>query len=79
MKCPRCVTTSGQLCLEGLRTSSAAVMADSSPVKDFLSTINLGQHRNALKTAGYDDVEDYTQMGANELEATFSMITCAYD
>ena len=64
MKCPRCVTTSGQLCLEGLRTSSAAVMADSSPVKDFLSTINLGQHRNALKTAGYDDVEDYSQMGA---------------
>ena len=41
-------------------------MADSSPMKDFLTTIGLGQHRDALKTAGYDD---YAQMGANELEA----------
>ena len=42
-------------------------MADASPVKDFLGMIGLGQHRDALKMAGYDDVEDYAQMGADKL------------
>ena len=56
--------------LSGNQSVAPQLMADSSPVKDFLTTIGLGQHRDAVKTAGYDDVEDYTQMGANELEAT---------
>ena len=71
---PRCVTTSGQLvwtlaCL-GRRWVGAgmadAVAGEVLPERD---RSRAAPRLHTLKTAGYDDVEDYAQMGADELEA----------
>ena len=51
---------------------AAAVMSggaeEPSPVKAFLSPLNLVEYRNLLKEQGYDDPSDYGNMTAQEVE-----------
>ena len=37
------------------------------PVRSFLGKIKLEQHREALKDAGYEDVDDFAEFGADDL------------
>ena len=50
---------------------AAAVMSggaeEPSPVKAFLSPLNLVEYRNLLKEQGYDDPSDYGNMTAQEV------------
>ena len=51
---------------------AAAVMSggaeEPSPVKAFLSPLNLLEYRDLLKEQGYDDPSDYGNMTAQEVE-----------